>query len=135
MRTVIVGGRFTNCAVEGWEGIEPGRDGGKCIFFPDSFAREIAALLRPVHYRNDFIPLRTDVKSFVDLLRRKEGKVGYFARWLSGTTRRSPGPVYCDSGRMRRLLASCSSMCAVQPVMRAMTKNGVNMSVSKPIMW
>lgn len=64
----------------------------------------------------------------------KAGSFGLQWRLSIGTTRRSPGPVYCDNGRMRRLFASCSMMCAVQPVMRAMTKNGVNMSASKPIM-
>src|ERR1019366_9724067 len=58
----------------------------------------------------------------------------FHARCFNGTTRRSPGPVYLDHGRMSRLFASCSMTCAVMPVMRAITKMGVNMSISMPIM-
>jgi hypothetical protein len=48
---------------------------------------------------------------------------------------RSGGPLYAESGRIRALLAVCSMMCAVHPVIRAATKIGVKVAVSKPIRW
>src|SRR5881296_529870 len=73
MKTVTVGGRVTGCVGVSWGDIGPGRVGGACSFGPESFAHEAArrALLRPMHFRREFMPLRAGVKSFVDLLRRK----------------------------------------------------------------
>src|SRR5262245_23779333 len=45
-----------------------------------------------------------------------ESRFALQPRLSNGTTRRSPGPMYCESGRINRLFASCSMMCAVQPV-------------------
>ena len=45
----------------------------------------------------------------------------------------SSGPLYRLRGRMSAFDASCSMMCAVQPVIRLATNNGVNISVSNPM--
>lgn len=49
------------------------------------------------------------------------------------TSSRCSTPTYADSGRIKAFDWVCSMMWAVQPVMRLMTKMGVNISMSKPI--
>ena len=44
----------------------------------------------------------------------------------------SVGPTNSDCGRMRRLFATCSSTCAVQPTTRDTANVGVNMSPGSP---
>src|SRR5215208_7403712 len=44
----------------------------------------------------------------------------------------SVGPTNSDCGRIRRLFATCSNTCAVQPVTRETAKVGVNMSPGRP---
>ena len=46
---------------------------------------------------------------------------------------RGSGPTYSASGRMMRLLACCSMMCAHQPVTREATKIGVYWGTGIPI--
>ena len=43
------------------------------------------------------------------------------------------GPAYRLSGRISELAAVCSMTCAVQPMIRLITKIGVNIAMSKPI--
>src|SRR5262249_7234681 len=45
------------------------------------------------------------------------------------------GPMYSARGRIRRLLAYCSSTCAVQPEMRLTAKIGVKRSMAIPSAW
>src|SRR5262245_19007539 len=45
------------------------------------------------------------------------------------------GPMYSARGRIRRLLAYCSSTCAVQPEIRLTAKIGVNRSTGMPSAW
>ena len=59
---------------------------------------------------------------------------GLVHRWSIRTYLRLGGPVYSDSGRMRRLLAYCSRSWAVQPAIRLIAKSGVNWSIGIPIM-
>ena len=49
-------------------------------------------------------------------------------------TFRSTGPTYFASGRISRLFAYCSRMCAVQPTVRDAAKTGVKRSVGIPSM-
>lgn len=60
-------------------------------------------------------------------------KSPFIQRSLIGVnTRPGSGPLYSLNGRKRRLSASCSSTWAVQPLMRAIAKIGVNKSVGMP---
>ena len=52
-----------------------------------------------------------------------------------GMTVRGSGPMYSAFGRMMRLSARCSNTCADQPVVRDMTKIGVNSFVGIPKKW
>src|SRR5260370_2110375 len=42
------------------------------------------------------------------------------------------GPTYSDSGRIKRLLPTCSRICAVQPTTLLAAEVGVNISPGKP---
>ena len=53
-------------------------------------------------------------------------------RASSGVTSRIGFPMYSEEGRMMRLLARCSMMCAHQPVTRDITNSGVNIGVGMP---
>ena len=54
-------------------------------------------------------------------------------RSASGTGFRGSGPMYSDCGRMRRLLALCSSTWADQPATRDTAKVGGKYSFGRPI--
>ncbi len=54
-------------------------------------------------------------------------------RFAIGTHFWGSGPTYSARGRMMRLWARCSMMCAVQPVTRLSTKIGVNSLVGMPM--
>src|SRR6202022_2561182 len=54
-------------------------------------------------------------------------------RSARGTGFRGSGPMYSDCGRIMRLLATCSSTCAVQPAARETAKVGVKYGFGSPI--
>ena len=54
--------------------------------------------------------------------------------WLTGIHLSSgDGPAYSARGRISRLFAYCSRICAVHPDIRLTAKNGVNRSIGMPL--
>jgi len=64
--------------------------------------------------------------------RRAVSDLNDVQRSLIGVKVLSERPTNCDCGRIKRLLETCSSTCALQPTERATAKVGVNMSPGRP---